>query len=681
MTRNQKKRILLLLCIVYVQAIIYGCGNGHGKGEDNTPDQYSKESSQNPQPDNDEKKDQPQSDDSNPSQKDEDNNQGANDNPNQPQSPCAEEVTFQAFTDVIDQHCVQCHSPNGIAASSDFKSLVTESQWTTSSYIEEDHLTSPIYFRLTGSSGELGPKNMPLGGELNEKELCIIKSFIEKENNSDPNEDPGEPTFSFKSDHEELLPFSSRLNKVIQFFQSSGALETDFSELLELRYTFGDHNYASNIPEQKKLGKLHHELWITTINKLCSTLPSKGSFKNDFAALIKKALGREPTPRDQTIFDDISGTNHDSNKKLQLSCTIVLSSIEFLGQSTTSVTNYTPRTYLERLAGTMVSRSLLDSELKSIKEQEWDSVRETISYWTTTKEFEYSIAEYISLLTRTGGSDPDYPEIDFNNPQKLTLNIHKQGGSYDEIISSNTCQSGSVFCDSSAPSGAGLLTTRAFLKIHGGPYNIARANKLMKYFACSSYPVKYYGMSETGGVTLVDEPRLRESELIHPFNQRKMDGFGNGSDCYLCHGQFGKHTQLFVKFDYLGMHRELADGIENPKNQSGFSRYGTFTSHLSNPLAASSSRSNFFGTDIENLNEAMKILADNEVFWQCAVKNVLGHYMRIPKKQLNLIDKRILNRLVKEHNFINKKPSFSELVIKVMSDQMIIDQIKDKRGS
>ncbi|NRA43925.1 MAG: DUF1592 domain-containing protein [Oligoflexales bacterium] len=86
---------------------------------------------------------------------------------------------FFLFFQTMEENCVGCHNASGLASSADFTILESEADWVNSDYVQAGSPEeSSIYFRLTGSRGDLGPKNMPTGGSLSEEQLSIVSNWI-----------------------------------------------------------------------------------------------------------------------------------------------------------------------------------------------------------------------------------------------------------------------------------------------------------------------------------------------------------------------------------------------------------------------------------------------------------------------------------------------------------------------
>ncbi len=74
-----------------------------------------------------------------------------------------------AIKSLFAQHCVPCHS---FQAQSDAE-LIANGLVTRG-----DVVNSKIYYRLVGSSGSNGPKDMPSGSSLSQSELAQVETWI-----------------------------------------------------------------------------------------------------------------------------------------------------------------------------------------------------------------------------------------------------------------------------------------------------------------------------------------------------------------------------------------------------------------------------------------------------------------------------------------------------------------------
>lgn len=111
----------------------------------------------------------------------------SNTNPNDTQNddqksndPLNEAQRFSAFSAVMYSKCISCHNTN--SPFGDFAQYQSAEEWASSPYVTRgDPLTSSIYFRMAGSLGNSGPKNMPTDGDFAEgSELQAVADFIQK---------------------------------------------------------------------------------------------------------------------------------------------------------------------------------------------------------------------------------------------------------------------------------------------------------------------------------------------------------------------------------------------------------------------------------------------------------------------------------------------------------------------
>ena len=86
---------------------------------------------------------------------------------------------FFLFYQVMEENCISCHNATGLASLADFSVLESEADWVNSDYVQAGFIEeSSIYFRLAGSGGERGPKNMPTGGSLSAEQLSVVEQWI-----------------------------------------------------------------------------------------------------------------------------------------------------------------------------------------------------------------------------------------------------------------------------------------------------------------------------------------------------------------------------------------------------------------------------------------------------------------------------------------------------------------------
>ena len=78
-----------------------------------------------------------------------------------------------AVTSVLSTNCAACHAAENFH-------LQTSGQLIANGYVVAGNPeASKLYYRLTGSTGSLGPKTMPMGSALTSDDLESIRSWIQ----------------------------------------------------------------------------------------------------------------------------------------------------------------------------------------------------------------------------------------------------------------------------------------------------------------------------------------------------------------------------------------------------------------------------------------------------------------------------------------------------------------------
>lgn len=85
-------------------------------------------------------------------------------------------AAFLAAKSVIDARCVSCHGAG--SSYGDFSNLTEARAKQLSLVIPGSPESSKIYYRLAGSSGSNGPKNMPSGSTISTSDVKIISDWI-----------------------------------------------------------------------------------------------------------------------------------------------------------------------------------------------------------------------------------------------------------------------------------------------------------------------------------------------------------------------------------------------------------------------------------------------------------------------------------------------------------------------
>lgn len=71
---------------------------------------------------------------------------------------------------IVAANCASCHA--------DFNNLTSAGWISRNLVIPGDPENSPLYYRLNGSLGSKGPKNMPLGSSLTSADVEFVRDWI-----------------------------------------------------------------------------------------------------------------------------------------------------------------------------------------------------------------------------------------------------------------------------------------------------------------------------------------------------------------------------------------------------------------------------------------------------------------------------------------------------------------------
>lgn len=332
------------------------------------------------------------------------------------------------------------------------------------------------------------------------------------------------------------------------------------------------------------------------------------------------------------------------------------------------------RSYMRQLAPYLVSRELEQDEIGRLDSDKFAAIAPMLVRWTKEPSFPLAARRLIAQKLSVSGSRDG---IDFDLPGNLAEFVVRNDLPLSTLLTADYCVNANgakIKCDSGAPFEAGVLTTRAFLASRASRFNLTRASTLMRTFVCEAYPMK-----ETV------EPRLPRSRLIPMFqvdkevdeNGMEKDTFGNGSACYGCHGQFGAHAQLFVRFDEKGVYRADATGVQDAKGELGRSQNGLYASHLNAPAEAKSDTSQMLGQQVANVREAAKVLAASPKFVPCQVANILEYALRLPPPVK--IAQEVLDEISAGAQEAGE-PTFSSLVVETFSHPRIVSSVVSGLG-
>jgi hypothetical protein len=266
--------------------------------------------------------------------------------------------------------------------------------------------------------------------------------------------------------------------------------------------------------------------------------------------------------------------------------------------------------------------------------------------------------------------------VDFGLPGNLAAHIAANELPWSQILTADACYDSdgdAIACDSGAPYTAGVLTTRGYLKSRAGRFNLTRSSTLMRAFACIGYPQPEDLEPLLPKEKLIELFRAESIEEASETDPRANGGFGNGEGCYFCHGQFGSHAQLFVKFDDQGIYRPEATGDQDPTGELGRSTNGLMTSHMADPADRVVERSQMFGQAVDNLVGAAQVFVQNPVFATCSVRNVMEHVLLV-EPSID-VDFRLLTRIADEARTRADEPTLQDIVVATLSDPLVIDSV------
>lgn len=266
--------------------------------------------------------------------------------------------------------------------------------------------------------------------------------------------------------------------------------------------------------------------------------------------------------------------------------------------------------------------------------------------------------------------------VDFGLPGNLAAHIAANALPWSQILTADACYDATgaaIECDSGAPYVAGVLTTRGYLMSRAGRFNLTRSSTLMRAFACIGYPQPEDLEPLLPKEKLIPLFQAESIEEASETDPRAAGGFGNGEGCYFCHGQFGAHAQLFVKFDDQGLYRAEATGEQDPNGELGRSFGGLMTSHMADPADRVLERSQMFGAPVENLVEAAQVFVQNPVFTTCSVRNVMEHALLV-EPSID-VDYRLLSRIADEAHLRADDPTLQDFVVATLSDPLVIDSV------
>lgn len=326
------------------------------------------------------------------------------------------------------------------------------------------------------------------------------------------------------------------------------------------------------------------------------------------------------------------------------------------------------RRYLGRLAAILAGRVLAPAELGAIAANGGDAVGPLLAAWVREEGFAGAARLLIQRQLSVSGARDG---VDFELPGNLAAYLARRDLAWAMLLTADFCvgtDDRPRACDSGAPYASGVLATRAYLASRASRFNLTRASTMLGAFACVGYPMD-----------LALQPRVERASLLSMFqaespeeqtDPRAAGGFGNGTGCYTCHGQFAAHAQLFVKFDALGRFRPTATGLQDSAGELGRSTDGLYVSHFAEPSSAASERSQMFGRPVQNLAEAAAALAASERFVPCAARNLVSFALGAPG--VLAVDGDVLGRIAAA---AGQEPSLGRIAVAAFADRDVIDAV------
>lgn len=325
----------------------------------------------------------------------------------------------------------------------------------------------------------------------------------------------------------------------------------------------------------------------------------------------------------------------------------------------------------------LVSRPLSAEEVSSLTAGGVDALEPMLRAWANEPAFAENARFLMQTKLKASGQRDD---IDMNLPGNLVAHVVRNDLPWSTILTADYCVDGggqTVTCDSGAPYVAGVLTTRAYLAGNASRFNLGRALTMMEAFACRIYPMEEALQPYIAKEELI--PMFRANSVAEQTVEEAAGGFGNGNGCYTCHGQFGAHAQLFVKFDETGMYRNEATGLQDPEGELGRSFDGLMTSHFDDPAEAALEATQMFGQPVQNLAEAARVLASSDPFLDCQAEGLLHHTFGLPEAAE--VEHAMLEAITERARELHANPTFADLVVATFTEPRVILSVVGARNS
>ncbi|MDQ3035365.1 MAG: hypothetical protein M3Y87_23375, partial [Myxococcota bacterium] len=305
-------------------------------------------------------------------------------------------------------------------------------------------------------------------------------------------------------------------------------------------------------------------------------------------------------------------------------------------------------------------------EIAAVDARGGSAIADVIEGWHDEPGLARAARRMVETALAVSGGVVDSSGIDFGAPGRIVENVVLEERPWSEILTTDRCYDaagGVVACDTGAPYAAGVITTRAFMAARQGRFNLTRAGTITRTFLCRNYPIEVELEPPIEREMLMPMFRaLTREEQTDP--EAAMSGAVNGFHCYACHGQFGAHAQLFVRFDVSGMWRDDATGLQREGGMPGESFGGLMASHLE-PEFAASEASQMVGQDVANLSEAMQALTETDAFWSCAAQRVLELALDLDPSRG--IDAELLESIGENVRAGAASPTFQDLIVAALA--------------
>jgi len=331
--------------------------------------------------------------------------------------------------------------------------------------------------------------------------------------------------------------------------------------------------------------------------------------------------------------------------------------------------------YMRYLGPALIGRVLTDEEEAKLTMGAGEAVKPIVETWVAEPGFVEAVRAMMEIRLGTNGKRG---KVDFNLAGYIVRHVVKSALPWSQILTSTSCydeQDAPIACDTGAPYTAGVLTTRGFLAGNEGRFNLGRARAMLLTFMCRDYPM------EDTIQPYIDKPKLklmfRASNAAEQQVAEVAGGFGNGLQCFMCHGQFSNHAQPFVKFDKSGTWIADATGLQSTSGQLGEADHDLFASHMEAATDAGSESAQWFGSPVANLAEGAAVMAKNPKFHECAVQQLLdlgvGVDLGFDTKVKGLVVMPdFLTEIAKSVSDINPDPTIQELAIATYSDVRVM---------